>query len=80
MLYAFRYYSVPLLLAALLHVAAVAALYVGWNPVKQETREYKPRIVQSQLLVLKPEVRQKPKAPPVVTPPPPVEAKPARKP
>ena len=77
MLHAFRYYSVPLLLAALIHLAAVAALYVGWNPVKQETREFKPRIVQSQLLVLKPEVRQKPKAAPVVTPPPPVEAKPA---
>lgn len=84
MLYAFRYYSVPLLLAALIHLAAVAALYVGWNPVKQETREFKPRIVQSQLLVLKPEVRQEPKevrqepkAAPVVTPPPPVEAQPA---
>ena len=77
MLYAFRYYSVPLLLAALLHVAAVGALYVGWNPAKQETREFKPRIVQSQLLVLKPEVRQEPKASPVVKPPPPVEAQPA---
>lgn len=58
MLYALRYYSVPLLLAALIHVAAVGALYVGWNPVKQETREFKPRIVQSQLLVFKPEIRQ----------------------
>ena len=77
MLYAFRHYSVPLLLAALIHVAAVGALFVGWNPVKQETREFKPRIVQSQLLVLQPEARQKPKAPPVVKPPPPVAAEPA---
>ena len=77
MLYALRHYSVPLLLAALIHVAAVGALFVGWNPVKQETREFKPRIVQSQLLVLQPEARQKPKPPPVVKPPPPVAAEPA---
>ena len=76
MLYALRHYSVPLLLAALIHVAAVGALFVGWNPVKQETREFKPRIVQSQLLVLQPEARQKPKPPPVVKPPPPVAAEP----
>lgn len=77
MLYALRHYSVPLLLAALIHVAAGGALFVGWNPVKQETREFKPRIVQSQLLVLQPEARQKPKPPPVVKPPPPVAAEPA---
>lgn len=77
MLYALRNYSVPLLLAALIHLAAAGALFVGWNPVKQETREFKPRIVQSQLLVLQPEARQKPKPPPVVKPPPPVAAEPA---
>ena len=74
--YALRNYSVPLLLAAVVHLAAVGALYVGWNPVKREAREIKPRIVHSQLLVLQPEARQKPRAAPVVKPPPPVEAAP----
>ena len=72
MIHALRYYSVPLLLAALIHVAAVAALYVGWNPAKQEVRAFKPRIVQSQLLVLQPQARQQPRPAPVVKPPPPV--------
>ena len=74
--YLFRYYSVPLLLAALIHVAAVGTLYVGWNPAKQDVREYRPRVVRSQLLVLEPKARQKPRAAPVVQPPPPVQAKP----
>ena len=74
--YALRNYSVPLLLAAVVHLAAVGALYVGWNPVKREAREIKPRIVHSQLLVLQPEARQQPRAAPVVKPPPPVEAAP----
>ncbi len=74
--YALRNYSVPLLLAAVVHLAAVGALYVGWNPVKREAREIKPRIVHAQLLVSQPEARQKPRAAPVVKPPPPVEAAP----
>ena len=77
MLHALRHYSVPLLLAGLIHVAAVGALYVGWNPARQETREFKPRIVQSQLLVLQPKARQKPRAAPVVQPRPPAATKPA---
>lgn len=76
MAHALRYYSVPLLLAALVHIAAVGALYVGWNPAKQETQLFKPRIVQSQLLVLQPAARQQPRAAPIVKPPPPVESKP----
>ena len=70
MLVAVRFYSLPLLLAAVLHLAVVGALYVGWNPVQREAREIKPRIVQSQLIVLRPEPRQTPKvAPPVKTAP-----------
>ena len=71
--YALRYYSLPLLLAAIVHVAAVGALLVGWNPDKREVKEFRPRIVQSQLLVLQPRARQQPKPAPVVQPPPPVE-------
>ena len=85
MLYAIRYYSVPLLLAAAIHLAAVGALYVGWNPVKREVREIKPRVIQSQLIVVQPESRQTPKATPVVKPvpaeePPSVKTAPAAKP
>ena len=77
MQHAVRYYSVPLLLAAMVHVAAVSALYVNWNPTQREARQIKPRIVQSELIVLQPKARQAPKPRPVVQPPPPVEAKPA---
>ncbi len=76
MLYALRSYTVPLLLAALVHLAAVAALYGGFNPHQREAREFKPRIVQSELIVLQPKARQQPRAAPVVAPPPPVPAKP----
>ena len=69
---AVRYYSLPLLLALLVHVLAVAALYSGWNPSK-DVRLIKPQIVHAQLLVLQP------KAPPRRAPPPPVEeAQPVR--
>jgi len=76
MRYALRYYSVPLMLATLIHAAAVGALYVGWNPASESVREFRPRVVQSQLLVLQPETRQQPRAAPVVRPAPPVAAKP----
>lgn len=74
--YAVRFYAVPLLLAALVHLAAVSALFVGWSPAKRETVEFKPRIVQSQLIVLQPQARQKPRAAPAIAPAPPVAAAP----
>ena len=76
MLYAFRYYSLPLLLAAVIHLAALGALYMGWNPAQREAVQIKPRIVQSELIVLQPEARQAPKPRPVVQPPAPVQAAP----
>ncbi len=48
----------PLLLAAIVHLAAVGALLLVWDPVKQQAREFKPVIVQSHLLVLQPGVRK----------------------
>ncbi len=75
MWYAVRFYSLPLLLAAGVHLAAVAALYVGWNPLQREIREIQPRIVQSQLIVMQPESRQTPRAAPVVKPAPPAPAR-----
>ena len=82
--YAFRDYSLPLLLAALIHAAAVAMLYVGWSPVTQDAREFRPRVVQSRLLVVRPETRQQPRAAPAVQPapvaqpvPPPAKSAPA---
>ncbi len=77
---ALRQYSVPLTLAVMVHLAAVATLYVGWNPVKREIREIEPRIVRSELIVLQPQARQQPKAAPAVAPPPPVETPPLAKP
>ena len=69
---AIRYYGLPLLLALVVHVLAVAALYGGWNPSK-DVRLIKPQIVHAQLLVLQP------KAPPRRAPPPKVEqAQPVR--
>jgi colicin import membrane protein len=63
---ALRYYGLPLLLALVVHLLAVAALYSGWNPSK-DVRLIKPQIVHAQLLVLQP------KAPPRRRPPPRVE-------
>lgn len=61
---AVRYYSLPLLLALLVHVLAVAALYSGWNPSK-DVRLIKPQIVHAQLLVLQPKAAPS-RAPPRV--------------
>jgi len=59
-----REYSVPVLFAVLLHAAAVAALYSGWQPQKDTVRMIKPQIVNSTLLVLEPKARPKPPPPP----------------
>ncbi len=80
MLYGLRQYSLALVLALMVHVAAVATLYVGWNPVKRDAREIRPRIMQSELIVLQPRARQQPKPVPVVAPATPVAAPPAPKP
>ena len=76
MLYAMRLYSLPLLLAAMIHLVALGALYVGWNPTQREVRQIKPRIVQSELIVLQAEARQTPKPRPAVRPPAPVKTAP----
>lgn len=77
MQYLFRFYSLPLLLAAAVHLMAVGTLYVGWNPIQREAREIKPRLVQSQLIVMQPKPRRTPRAAPVAAPAPPVETLPA---
>ena len=62
-----RYYSGPLLLALLVHLAAVTALHDGWFPgAEPEIRAIKPNLVQSQLIVMQPKApKPKPKpAPP----------------
>ncbi len=76
MLYALQNYSVPLVLAAIVHALVVGALFVGWNPQQLEQRQFEPRIVQSQLLVMQPEARQKPRPAPAVAPPAPAQAPP----
>ncbi len=86
-MYFLRFYAVPFVLAVLLHLLAVVALTRGFNPDKSvSVREIKPRIVQSELIVLEPKPKRaaapKPKPKPMLTPQPvqaPPEPKPAPK-
>ena len=65
---AVRYYSGPLFLALLVHLAAVTALHDGWFPgAEPEIRAIKPNLVQSQLIVMQP--KAPPKAKPKPAPP-----------
>ncbi|MEQ8859665.1 MAG: cell envelope integrity protein TolA [Pseudomonadales bacterium] len=70
MVVAIRQYSVPLLLALVLHLGAAAALYGNWNPSTRETRIIEPpKAVQSTLVMLEPKpAPAKPKPQPVPTP------------
>lgn len=77
MAYALRAYSGPLLLALLLHAAALAALHGGWLPRQEHTvQAFKPQIVNSTLIVMQPKAKPRPKAPP----PKPAAAAPAKAP
>ena len=69
MLIAVRYYSLPLLMALIVHAFALAALYGGWNPSK-DVRLIKPQIVHAQLLVLQPKAQPRPPPPRAQEPPP----------
>ena len=62
---AVRSYSGPLLLALLVHLAALTALHGGWFPgVELESRAIKPNLVQSQLIVMQPKAPPEPKPKP----------------
>ena len=75
MAYALRDYGGPLLLALLLHLAALAALHGGWLPSQERAvRAFKPQIVNSTLIVMQPKAKPKPAprksaAPPAKAPP-----------
>lgn len=80
MAYALRYYGGPLLLALLLHLAALAALHGGWLPSQERAvRAFKPQIVNSTLIVMQPKAKPKP-APRKSAAPPPAKAPPKAKP
>jgi colicin import membrane protein len=81
MIDAVRQYSLPLLLAMLLHVVAAMGLYANWNPADPESRIIKPQIVQSKLVILEPKPTPAPPKPqPLPQPQPPKpEAKPEPK-
>ena len=69
MAHAVRSYSGPLLLALLVHLAALTALHGGWFPgVEPESRAIKPNLVQSQLIVMQPKAPPKPKPKPAPKP------------
>ena len=66
---ALRSYSGPLLLALLVHLAALTALHGGWFPgVEPESRAIKPNLVQSQLIVMQPKAPPRPKPKPAPKP------------
>ncbi len=73
-MYVLRQYTLPLLLAFSLHVAAAWALYQGWHPQRQIADFKKPRAVVANLIVMEA------KATPVVKPPPAKQAPPPAKP
>ena len=63
----FRSYIFPFLLALALHVLAVGALMIGFEPEASERKLIKPQIVTSKLIVLEPKSVARP-SPPAVTP------------
>ncbi len=64
-----RSYIFPFLLALVLHVLAIGALMIGFEPEASERKLIKPQIVTSKLIVLQPKSVARPAAPPpVVTP------------
>lgn len=77
MLAAIRQYSLPLLLATLLHGLAAVALYANWNPEERERRVIEPpKAVQSSLVLLEPKAQPAKPKPTPPTPQPRDEPKP----
>jgi len=81
MLHAVRQYSLPLLLALVLHGFAAMALYANWNPSAAEARVIEPpKAVQASLLMLEPPpappARPQPQPKPQPQQPPPRQAEP----
>lgn len=54
----------PLLLALLVHAAAIFALYDGWNPEFDNETVVAPKFVNSKLIVMEPKSKPKPAAKP----------------
>ena len=70
MVLSLRQYLLPVLLAVALHAALAVWLQGLWGPSATPERVFKPRIVNSTLLVLEPKPEPKPKvtAPPKPAP------------
>ena len=73
-MYALRQYSLPLLLALMLHAIAVWALYGGWAPEKEILNVIKPRTVMASLIVLEQKAKATPQTAQRAAP----QAKPAK--
>lgn len=59
-----RQYSLPLLMALVLHLGAAAALYANWNPSRETRVIEPPKAVQASLVMMEPKPQPKPKPPP----------------
>ena len=60
MFYLLREYTIPLMLALTLHLAAAWSLYQGWSPDKETLNMIKPRTVMANLIMLEPKAPPKP--------------------
>ena len=65
MFYLLREYTIPLMLALTLHLAAAWSLYQGWSPDKETLNMIKPRTVMANLIMLEPKAPPKPAPKPV---------------
>lgn len=65
MFYLLREYTIPVMLALALHLAAAWSLYQGWSPDKETTNMIKPRTVMANLIMLEPKAQPKPAPKPV---------------
>jgi TonB family protein len=75
-----RQYSLPLVMALLLHGVAALGLYANWNPTTKERDVIKPRAMQAQLVMLEPAAQAQPQPQPKPQPQPQPQPKPEPKP
>ena len=74
--YAVRTYSVPFLLALVVHAAVLALLWFNWKPTIKSLDIVQPHIVKAELVMMQPKPKPAPKPVPAAAPPEPTKAEP----